>query len=1269
MHDSARVDLTSNTTTMPPLDPDEEARIDSRIHLQDYPPYPPVLPSRRLTRYRRWSMAAASPFVGYEPREADRTSGLFHAPPTTPDSTSIGYPPLFSTLTSPSMTPLTAYRQPYSHPTADITTTPPHIATHSVPDLAYMSRRSPPTADMDTDSCGTPPPPSPSSIATISASHQPSPPPSEAMNASPESKPGKYVVEVAPYDDLLHHPSSGIASEFSGLCVTTTLVEPAPFPGSPAAQDDLDATSCECSSCMPDDPIDGSSTRTHRGVAPLPVDVVANVFEFLRDDSRTLASASLVSKSWHDLANASLWDSPPAASLKEVMLCLANARQQRLIRIASAASAANGFDLLVPPYTCPSIPADTPPRQPTTPPVSTLSVHLPWPARYIRHLTFPTVPDPFLVSSSFAISLLAVRLAPQPSTALRSLSIPNVDAIPARFVLLLLQASPMLASLHLGGMDANDALMAHVPALCPRLVHVRLTGTAVTARGVVELVSRLPLGIERLDLDRVDDADGWHRALPLVPLARWDRLQSLSVHFCGIKAKLVLAILAAGGGPNLETINVGNLTTLHHPPTPTPSSSGIHPFDTPPSLPTPELDAAAVEEIRLRCPKLRDVCFNDLDEGMTVAVAVNCGARLRSLKLCNVGNLLTDEGLLRVAATCPNLSVLRIVFGGPAPLPPTEETPAIVEVTDDAPPPEPMELQAPACPAPQACTSASRPLHHHYHYRHQHHHCHRHYHPYRPPRSAPRPASSHSSETTLVASPPASVCPPPFLDDVMGVAPEVPLTPASTLSRSDDDEAGSEGGDGTGFTSVSASMTVSNSHFHDHDHGAGEGEERRRREGAEGLLKLAGWTAEDAAEGCSACCRRGRRAVRGVRPRSRSPSLVEHTEVPTTETLPPSVSSSPTIVPDVPIPTPPPSTLSVTDRSLIAIVTQCRRLIEFGCVGHGAPVSRRLLDAIVSSPCGRTLRRLNFAGSSMSPREFLGAVEHAAYAARVARDDANPVDDSDAGTTWVLPSLVFLEMPWVYGRGGGWSSKGAEDEGWPATAINDDTPVHLHHDHQHHHHHAVTTSSSTVTTTRDTYMDDGGDADSERSSDDDEAVMGEAPIPRRREKGKEAAGAACARCSRRRAKRASPSRSGRKRATRSPLHTTHTHHHRQHHATPAGVGCRHAGSRGGRGPATTTTTTTTVTTATMTTCTWTREPWLLPMEVAALVRFFRDLRLLDIRRRAASSVAAPATALGTSAEVAGGTLQYSVGVVERMVNGRGLEVDVIMGTCDVEEGV
>ncbi|KAI8844733.1 hypothetical protein BC829DRAFT_400211 [Chytridium lagenaria] len=86
---------------------------------------------------------------------------------------------------------------------------------------------------------------------------------------------------------------------------------------------------------------------------------------------------------------------------------------------------------------------------------TTAAIHLPWPSRYIRHITFPTHPDPFLVSSSFGISLLAVRLSPTPSTNLRSITIPNADAIPHRFILMLLSASPNLKSLSLGGMEVD----------------------------------------------------------------------------------------------------------------------------------------------------------------------------------------------------------------------------------------------------------------------------------------------------------------------------------------------------------------------------------------------------------------------------------------------------------------------------------------------------------------------------------------------------------------------------------------------------------------------------------------------------------------------------------------------------------------------------------------------------------------------------------------------------------------------------------------------
>ncbi|KAJ3207324.1 hypothetical protein HDU67_007535, partial [Dinochytrium kinnereticum] len=256
------------------------------------------------------------------------------------------------------------------------------------------------------------------------------------------------------------------------------------------------------------------------------------------------------------------------------------------------------------------------------------------------------------------------------------------------------------------------------------------------------------------------------------------------------------------GGPHLESINVGNLTSLR-PTVPliTPTHDDVSP------LQTPELDASAVNLIAERCPMLRDVCFNDVDEGMTIRVAVGCGKRLRSLKLCNVGGGVTDAGIWAVVAACPNLEVFRIIFGK------VEE------------------------------------------------------------------------EVVVVGG-------------------------------------GGGGGGGGGWED---SM--------DGVHGFGVDEFSH-------LYASPPATIVD--EGDYPC---------------------ESLTPPLTDTVTDSTSPPPTD----------PST-PVSDRSLTRLIQTCHKLIDFGCVGDSAPVSQRLIDAILTSPCSRNLRRLNLAASVYPPRELLESI-------------------------------------------------------------------------------------------------------------------------------------------------------------------------------------------------------------------------------------------------------------------------------------------------------
>ncbi|KAJ3327571.1 hypothetical protein HDU76_011523, partial [Blyttiomyces sp. JEL0837] len=150
-------------------------------------------------------------------------------------------------------------------------------------------------------------------------------------------------------------------------------------------------------------------------------------------------------------------------------------------------------------------------------------------------------------------------------------------------------------------------------------------------------------------------------------------------------------------------------------------------------------------------------------------------------------------------------------------------------------------------------------------------------------------------------------------------------------------------------------------------------------------------------------------------------------------------------VPTTPI-TPPTTTSSqrraVTDTSLTHLLESCHHLTDFGIVGPGAPVTRKLLEALVSKPCSKTLLKVSFSGSNMRLRDLFEAVGVARREAemmgwdelrrkrrRVGGVDADNDSDNDdeeiedrlreVRSKAVLPNLTVLEAAWLSSPCGG----------------------------------------------------------------------------------------------------------------------------------------------------------------------------------------------------------------------------------------------------------
>ncbi|KAJ3189020.1 hypothetical protein HK101_009001 [Irineochytrium annulatum] len=232
---------------------------------------------------------------------------------------------------------------------------------------------------------------------------------------------------------------------------------------------------------------------------------------------------------------------------------------------------------------------------------------------------------------------------------------------------------------------------------CTNLRHLRLIGEVasplidtpddnggahVPVEPLSRLVTTLPL-LETLELERIGTRAAWESVLPLLyssHKALFPRLRSLSLHLCGIKSALLLAFLRSPVGlPALETINIGNLTTLRSPgATSTISQQDDHHHHSKlERQDEPEMDDAGVQELLSRCPNLRDVCLHEHDERRTLQLALGCGPALRSLKLCVDDSPaapfssssprpppISDADLLSLARACPYLRSLRIVFRG-----------------------------------------------------------------------------------------------------------------------------------------------------------------------------------------------------------------------------------------------------------------------------------------------------------------------------------------------------------------------------------------------------------------------------------------------------------------------------------------------------------------------------------------------------------------------------------------------------------------------------
>ncbi|KAJ3104837.1 hypothetical protein HDU97_008807 [Phlyctochytrium planicorne] len=367
--------------------------------------------------------------------------------------------------------------------------------------------------------------------------------------------------------------------------------------------------------------------------AYIPPELLSQIFSFVPISS--LPSCSLVSRAWHHLANQSLYLAPPSDLLVTMMNALACARMKRVESVARVAEwwttdhdecsstssrSSNDLDRIG----------------------LEMTVHLPWPARYLRTLTFPETYEPVLNSMMF-LSLISVHLSPL-STNITSLVIPDVAVLSPRVFVELLRACPGLKQIELGGWKVDDEVLGWIGRLCEGVRRVRIgNGTGVTAEGVLKMVK----GLERIERLECEGVKGWHESLDLVRTIDWTHLTHLSIHLCDIKSTLLLAIVATpGGGQNLVSINIGNLSSLHPP--------------------TVELSLESVDVIAGRCRRLRELCLGDGWELGTWKIAERVGEGLRSLKVFCAGRGtggVTDCEVWKVAERCRGLEVLRIVFG------------------------------------------------------------------------------------------------------------------------------------------------------------------------------------------------------------------------------------------------------------------------------------------------------------------------------------------------------------------------------------------------------------------------------------------------------------------------------------------------------------------------------------------------------------------------------------------------------------------------------
>ncbi|KAJ3277496.1 hypothetical protein HDU76_010340, partial [Blyttiomyces sp. JEL0837] len=314
----------------------------------------------------------------------------------------------------------------------------------------------------------------------------------------------------------------------------------------------------------------------------LPKDVLLELFTWLRDDPSTLCAASSTCLLWHETANVTLWESPHPLRFHRMVYSVHNALMARRGVLAEGKNggvsihgdSSNVEDQM----DCSEIvmgcmPSGSSPLSTTGFNSRTVSSQakrdpyerLEWPLANLKDLTFPHQPkiasyplflhlltdDPTILTTS--------NTKPKPTTYLRSITIPNTDSIPSNFLRSLLASSPNLQSLSLIGSATDDALLKPLPKWCPRLKCIKLVHSNVSAGALVAFAAGFPEGLERLDLERLGNLNGWLAAIPYLSTGRWDRLRTLSVQSCGMKATLVLAILDAGGGPSLETINVSDL--------------------------------------------------------------------------------------------------------------------------------------------------------------------------------------------------------------------------------------------------------------------------------------------------------------------------------------------------------------------------------------------------------------------------------------------------------------------------------------------------------------------------------------------------------------------------------------------------------------------------------------------------------------------------------------------------------------------------------------